>query len=163
MEIFVLFSALQETDGNFPIALGSDRQRNTEKRLVHWCHGAPGLIYLLAKAYLLFKEKRYLEACRKAADLLWQKGLLRKGSGICHGIAGNGYAFLTLFHLTKEQKYLYRAVKFIEFFDTDEFQNDSRVPDRPDSLYEGNAGTICFLCDMLHAESASFPFLNVFD
>lgn len=143
--------------------MGSERQRNTEKRLVHWCHGAPGLIHLLAKACRIFKDKRYLEACRKAADLLWEKGLLRKGSGICHGIAGNGYAFLVLFRLTKEDKYLHRAVKFVEFLDSAEFKNDARTPDRPHSLYEGNAGTVCYLLDVLRIENASFPFLNVFD
>jgi hypothetical protein len=38
----------------------------------------------------------YLAAASRAADTLWERGLLRKGVGLCHGIAGNGYAFLSL-------------------------------------------------------------------
>ena len=47
----------------------------------------------------------------ECADVIWHRGLLRKGYGICHGTAGNGYAFLSLYKLTQEKKYLYRACK----------------------------------------------------
>lgn len=40
-----------------------------------------GVIYLLAKAYLVFKEPSYLECCLKCGDLVWTKGLLKKGPG----------------------------------------------------------------------------------
>ena len=36
---------------------------------------------MLAKAYLVFKEEKYLHACLKCGDITWQKGLLRKGPG----------------------------------------------------------------------------------
>ena len=36
---------------------------------------------MLAKAYLVFKEEKYLSACLKCGDITWQKGLLRKGPG----------------------------------------------------------------------------------
>ena len=49
-----------------------------------------GTIYLLAKAYKIWGDERYLAACRKCGDVTWQKGLLRKGPGICHGVAGSG-------------------------------------------------------------------------
>lgn len=45
------------------------------------------------------------------SDVIWQRGLLRKGYGICHGTSGNGYSFLSLYHLTQDKKYLYRACK----------------------------------------------------
>lgn len=155
-------SALQEPDGNFPIALDSGRQRNTDKRLVHWCHGAPGAIYLVAKSFILFQDRRYLTACEKAADLIWQRGLLLKGAGICHGIANNGYAFLTVHRLTGDPKYLYRANAFMQFLTHSEFRARAKIPDRPYSLYEGIAGTVCFLIDLLSPETASFPFMDVF-
>lgn len=47
----------------------------------------------------------------ECSDVIWQRGLLRKGYGICHGTAGNGYSFLSLYHLTQDKKYLYRACK----------------------------------------------------
>lgn len=63
--------------------------RDQEDELVHWCHGAPGVVYLLAKAYLTWQDDKYLQAAKRCADLTWQKGLLCKGPGICHGVAGN--------------------------------------------------------------------------
>lgn len=39
---------------------------------------------------------RYLEVARRSSDVVWKRGLLTKGNGICHGVAGNGYAFLAL-------------------------------------------------------------------
>lgn len=47
----------------------------------------------------------------ECSDVIWQRGLLRKGYGICHGTSGNGYSFLSLYHLTQDKKYLYRACK----------------------------------------------------
>jgi len=45
----------------------------------------------------------------------------------------------------------------------DSFQGTrARTPDRPHSLYEGVAGTVCFLVDLLEPEQAYFPFMDVF-
>lgn len=156
------FVELQDEEGNFPVVLESNKPQRKEKRLVHWCHGAPGAIYLLVKAYLIFREEKYLNAAKRAADLVWHKGLLYKGPGICHGVAGNGYVFLIMYRLTKEPLYLYRAGKFMEFLTNVDFRANARIPDRPFSLYEGLAGTICFLIDLLQPQTASFPFMNVF-
>ena len=46
-----------------------------------------------------------------AGDVVWDRGLLTKGYGICHGTSGNAYAFLNLFHVTNDQKWLHRAIK----------------------------------------------------
>ncbi|CAI6346565.1 unnamed protein product [Macrosiphum euphorbiae] len=159
-----LLISLQTSTGNFPTKiqeLGS-KQRPEEDELVHWCHGAPGVIYLLAKAYLVFKEPSYLECCLKCGDLVWTKGLLKKGPGLCHGIAGNGYVFLLLYRLTGDKKHLNRAVQFGKFIFTDECIQGSRRPDNLYSLYEGLAGTVCYLSDLTQPEKASFPFLDVF-
>lgn len=151
------FASIQDADGNFPTRLF-----NSNKKLIHWCHGCSGAIYLLAKAFLLFKEESYLEGCRKCADSIWRHGLLRKGPGICHGIAGNGYAFLLMYRLTGERKYIYRASKFMDFLSTDTFLDGARTPDRPYSLYEGLAGTVCFLVDFLNPQTSYFPFMDIF-
>lgn len=82
--------------------------------------------------------------------------------GICHGIAGNGYVFLLLYRLTGDTKHLNRAIQFAEFLFTDECKQGSRIPDNPYSLYEGLAGTVCYLIDLIHPDKASFPFLDVF-
>ncbi|XP_055905221.1 lanC-like protein 3 homolog [Eupeodes corollae] len=155
------FLSLQDVEGNFPVAL-EDLKTGREKRLVHWCHGAPGAVYLLARAYLVYREDKYLTAVRLAADLVWNKGFLRKGPGICHGVAGNGYVFLLLYRLTKEPKYLYRAVKFMDLLTNSDFKDRARIPDRPHSLYEGVAGTVCYLIDLLEPSKAHFPFMDIF-
>ncbi|KAG4075003.1 hypothetical protein HA402_014582 [Bradysia odoriphaga] len=155
------FVALQDHDGNFPCAM-EDLGYPNDNPLIHWCHGAPGAIYLLIKAYLVFREEKYLNSCRRAADLIWHYGLLRKGPGICHGVAGNGYAFLIMYRLTGEVRYMHRATKFAEFLKSSEFLQRSRTPDCPFSLYEGLAGTVCFLIDLLEPQRSCFPFMDVF-
>ncbi|XP_031345029.1 lanC-like protein 3 homolog [Photinus pyralis] len=151
---------LQDDEGNFPSAT-DEISRPAE--LVHWCHGAPGIVYLMAKAYLVWNEENYLKSCIKMADLVWNKGLLHKGPGLCHGIAGNAYVFLLLYRLTNDQKYLHRALVFMRFMETDQFKRHSRVPDNPFSLYEGIAGTVCFLADLTVPSKAAFPFFDVFN
>jgi len=59
-----------------------------------------GVIYLFARAYKVWGDAKYLEACIRYGELTWQRGLLKKGPGICHGIAGSGYVFLLLYRLT---------------------------------------------------------------
>ncbi|CAK1584273.1 unnamed protein product [Parnassius mnemosyne] len=153
-------ASLQTEDGNWPCCMEEVGLNN--HKLIHWCHGAPGTIYLMAKAYFIFKDPRFLESCIRAGDLIWQKGLLRKGPGICHGVAGNGYVFLLLYRLTGDEKYLQRAKLFASFMNTEEFVHDARLPDNPESLYEGTAGTLCFLADLLVPDKAEFPFQDVF-
>ena len=159
--------SLQMTSGNFPCAMDeidcSGRSlRDNDNELVHWCHGAPGVIYMMAAAYLRWKDQRYLNSCILTGDLVWRKGLLRKGPGICHGVAGNGYVFLLLFRLTGDELHLYRAAKFADFMNSPQFQSDARIPDSPYSLYEGIAGTACFLADLIEPDKAYFPFQDVF-
>ncbi|KAG7301284.1 hypothetical protein JYU34_014205 [Plutella xylostella] len=151
---------LQTPEGNWPCCM--EEISHADHKLVHWCHGAPGMVYLMAKAFLVMKDRLYLDACIKAADLVWEKGLLRKGPGICHGVAGNGYVFLLLYRLTGDVKYLYRAKVFGEFMSSELFLKEARVPDNPQTLYEGTAGAVCYLSDLLVPEKAEFPFQDVF-
>lgn len=149
---------LQDDLGNFP-----SKFNKPEAHLVHWCHGASGVVYLMAKAYKVFGNQKYLNSCLNCGELVWKRGLLRKGPGICHGVAGNGYVHLLLYRLTGDFKHLYRANKFAEFLDSESFKREARTPDRPMSLYEGLSGTVCFLIDLLQPEKAEFPFMNIFD
>jgi lantibiotic modifying enzyme len=45
-------------------------------------------------------------------ELTWRAGPLVKGAGLCHGTAGNGYAFLKLFARTGDERWLERARRF---------------------------------------------------
>jgi hypothetical protein len=35
------------------------------------------------------------EVIQRALDHVWKYGVLKKGFGLCHGISGNAYAFLS--------------------------------------------------------------------
>ncbi len=116
--------SLQLPSGNFPSSLESPSDR-----LVHWCHGAPGFVHLMARAYTVsqlsmeaqpaantlclqeFGDERYLHAAQRCGEVVWQRGLLKKGCGLCHGVAGNAYTFLRLHQLTGQTKYLHRTFK----------------------------------------------------
>ncbi|RWS04592.1 lanC-like protein 2 [Dinothrombium tinctorium] len=137
--------------GNYMSSAGSKSDR-----LVHWCHGAPGAIFLFCLAYQVFQDKMYLNEAISCGEVIWQRGILKKGYGICHGTAGNAYAFLRLYQLTNDEKYVYRALKFAEWC-YDYGQHGCRTPDRPLSLFEGLAGTIYFLSDLITPANARFP------
>lgn len=152
----------QTASGNFPCAMDElGGRRPPEDELVHWCHGAPGTIYLFGKAYQVFGGEMHLQSAIKCGEITWKKGLLKKGPGICHGVAGSGYVFLTLYRLTGNPLHLHRALQFMSFLFTAEFKS-ARTPDCPYSLYEGLAGTVCFLTDLMNPEKSEFPFFNIF-
>jgi hypothetical protein len=76
---------------------------------VQWCHGAPGVVCALARA----PAQHDLDALLLAAgELVWEAGPLRGGAGLCHGTAGNGWAFLKLNRRTRDRKWLERARRF---------------------------------------------------
>lgn len=80
--------------------------RDREADLVHFCHGAPGFAFLFQKAYEVWPQKiEYFAMCRECAELTWKYGVLKKGPGLCHGLAGNGYVFLLVYRMirTKER------------------------------------------------------------
>jgi hypothetical protein len=79
-----------------------------ERRLkLQWCSGAPGVV-AGASTYL---DQELLLA---GAELVWRAGPpgMEKGSGICHGTAGNGHAFLKVFERTGDEVWLERARRF---------------------------------------------------
>jgi len=143
---------LKFPSGNYPSSLESD----DKDKLIHWCHGAPGVIYALAFAYRVFNDEKYLQHAVDCGEVIWRRGILRKGYGLCHGVAGNAYAFLTLRRLTKDPKYTYRASMFGKWM-FDYGKHGCRVADRPQSLFEGMAGTMHFLNDMRDLDAARFP------
>lgn len=142
---------LKFPSGNYPPCVGDERDL-----LVHWCHGSPGVMYMLLQAYKVFGVKQYLEDASQCAEVLWQRGLLKKGYGLCHGASGNAYGFLALFKVTREAKHLYRACMFADWC-MNYGKHGCRTPDTPFSLFEGMAGTIYFLADLLQPMRSKFP------
>lgn len=156
----------QLPSGNFPDVAG-----RTRDELLHWCHGAPGTVYTLYHAHklkVLGEDKTILRSLDQALQTVWERGLLRKGFGLCHGIAGSGYTFLMMYRYTGSEEYLYKAHKMAEAIRSDEIGKEVEVfvdpqrysvgvADFPYSLMEGLGGTVCFCCDLLHPNTAGFP------
>lgn len=104
-------TALEEEDRvNWPPGVGPPRPGRTSV-LLQWCHGAPGIVTATAD----FPAGRSVDLdglLRGAGEATWKAGPLTKGYGLCHGTAGNGYAFLKLHRRTGEAMWLERARAF---------------------------------------------------
>ncbi|KAG0566223.1 hypothetical protein KC19_7G047200 [Ceratodon purpureus] len=142
--------------GNYPSSEG-----NARDRLVHWCHGAPGVAMTLCKATQVFPdEEEFQQAAIEAGNVVWNRGLLRR-LGLCHGISGNSYVFLSLYRTMGGKQHLFRAQQFASFLskharafiDAGEMHGG----DRPHSLFEGLAGTACLFFDLTKPEMSRFP------
>lgn len=136
---------------NYPSSIGGQTDR-----LVHWCHGAPGVIHLLIKAHQVYGDESYLKSALDCSDVIWNRGILKKGFGLCHGVTGNAYGFIHLYQLTRDLKHLYRAGKFAQYY----FEHSDEITwraDSPASLFEGYAGLAYFLSDLLNPSEAKFP------
>lgn len=79
--------------------------------LVQWCHGAPGIVTGLAH-YPHRHAPAMDDLLSHAGHTTWAAGPLAKGHGLCHGTAGNGYAFLALHARTGDALWLDRARAF---------------------------------------------------
>ena len=88
-----------------PVADEPFRHGRTQLIRTQWCHGAPGVVSTVG---------RWLDEdlALGGGELTWRAGPLRKGPGLCHGTAGNGYALLVLFELTGDEEWLARARAF---------------------------------------------------
>ncbi|XP_057954555.1 lanC-like protein GCL2 [Malania oleifera] len=141
--------------GNFPTS--EDDKRDV---LVHWCHGAPGVALTLVKAAEVFGEREFLEAAVDAARTVWNRGLLKR-VGICHGISGNAYVFLSLYRLTRNVEFLYRAKAFACFLIERAHELISKGEmhggDTPYSIFEGIGGMAYLFLDMVNPMEARFP------
>ena len=115
---------------------------------VQWCVGAPGIV-IGAAQYL---DEELLLA---GAELAWHTGppALEKGPGICHGTAGNGYAFLKVFTRTGDEKWLERARRFaMHALAQVERLRAERGRGRY-SLWTGDVGTALFAADCITGTS----------
>jgi len=169
-----------KNNGQLPMAVPPwPSEKTRASPLVQICHGAPGLLMLLACAGLnrpfarRFYKSLWVEAVHIASKRVWEQGIVSKGGGLCHGIAGNAWTLLALHdvfdyamipvecidgcgeevkrdllkdgHLSGDW-FLERAVTMLlECRNTRPFADSDkyRLPDNPYSLFEGLAGTVC--------------------
>ncbi|KAI8007428.1 LanC-like protein GCL2 [Camellia lanceoleosa] len=142
--------------GNYP----SSEQDCKSDCLVHWCHGAPGMALTLIKAAEVFGDQEFLEAAVNAAGVVWNRGLLKR-VGICHGISGNTFVFLSLYRLTGNKEFLYTAKTFTCFLLDRAHrlisEGEMHGGDNPYSLFEGTGGMAYLFLDMTQPTDSKFP------
>jgi hypothetical protein len=129
-------------------------EARTDEIRVQWCHGAPGMVATLGD--LLDPELAVA-----GGELTWQAGPLAKGPGICHGTAGNAYAFLVLHRRTGEQVWLERARAFAMHAIGQVERERASVGRGRYSLFTGDLGVALFLRHLLDGEDR-FPTLGPF-
>jgi len=128
-------------------------------RRTQWCHGAPGIVASLTS--LAPGDETLTELLLAGGELTWRAGPLRKGAGLCHGTAGNGYAFLKLFARTGDELWLHRARAF-GMHAIEQVEHATREAGRRRyTLWTGDPGTALYLASCLAADAA-FPTLDRF-
>jgi Lanthionine synthetase C-like protein len=119
---------------------------------VQWCHGAPGIVTSLAE--LAPDDSEHDRLLRAGGELTWRAGPLAKGPGLCHGTAGNGYAFLALLERTGDELWLERARAFAMHAAAQVTRaRDSHGSGRF-TLWTGDPGTALYLADCLAGRGA---------
>jgi hypothetical protein len=122
---------------------------------VQWCHGAPGIVAALGH---VMDEELVLAG----GELTWQAGPLAKGSNLCHGTAGNAYAFLVLHRRTGDDVWLDRARAFAMHAIAQVERERSALGRGRYSLFTGDIGVALFLRHLLDGDDR-FPLLGPFE
>jgi hypothetical protein len=147
-----LESIVLRADGlaNWPPAVGPPEP---DKIRVQWCHGAPGIVAAIGD---LMPE----ELALAGGELTWRAGPIARGPGLCHGTAGNGYAFLKLHALTGDERWLERARRFAMHALLQVERERATVGHGRYSLLTGDVGVALYVRSCLDAD-ARFPVLDV--
>jgi len=114
-----------------------------------WCHGAAGVVTALAG---IEGDDAWSELLLAGGRTVWAAGPLLDRAGLCHGTAGNAYAFLKLFERTGDELWLERARRFA-------MHALGQVADPWHSLFTGDLGVALCLRSCLDADAA-FPTLD---
>jgi hypothetical protein len=112
-----------------------------------WCHGAAGIVATLA--HLLDEE-----VAVAGGELTWRAGPLHKGANLCHGTAGNGYAFLALVERTGDERWLTRARAFATHAAAQVEGSRSEYGRGRYTLWTGDLGTALYLADCIDGGGA---------
>jgi len=138
-----------------PLANWSPHEEALPEQIrVQWCHGAPGIVAGLGH---LMDE----ELALAGGELTWRAGPLLKGSNLCHGTAGNAYAFLVLRRRTGDELWLDRARAFAMHAIGQVERERAALGRGRYSLFTGDIGVALFLRHLLDGEDR-FPTMGPF-
>jgi hypothetical protein len=131
--------------------------RGSREIKTQWCHGAPGIVASLAP--IAPHDEQFTELLLAGGELVWRAGPLVKGPGLCHGTAGNGYAFLKLFERTGDELWLDRARAFAMHAGAQVERMRSRYGRGRYSLWTGDLGAALYIWSCI-SEDAAMPTLD---
>ena len=123
-----------------------------------WCHGSPGIVTSFAA--VAAGNVGLTELLVAGGELTWRAGPLVKGAGLCHGTAGNGFAFLKLLDRTGDELWLGRARAFAMHAAEQVERARARHGRGRYTLWTGDLGVAFFLWACITADSA-MPVLDV--
>jgi Lanthionine synthetase C-like protein len=138
---------------------GARSKRETPPTLCQHCHGAPGMVTTFADAP--FATPEFDALLLDGGRFTWAAGPLTKGSNLCHGTGGNGYAFLKLYRRTNDPIWLDRARQFgmtaiVQYRGARLAVGRGRY-----TLWTGDVGFAIYLWDCITKEPR-FPTIDVF-
>ena len=139
---------------NWPAMLFSTRP---QEMLLQFCHGSPGFVICLAD----LPGNDLDDLLLAAGEATWEAGPLRKGSNLCHGTGGNGYAFLKLHARTGDVLWLDRARAFAMHGIAQTEAHADQYGQMRYSLWTGDPGFAIYLRDCIRGRGA-FPTLDTF-
>ena len=148
-----------EWDGdkvNWPAQLG-DVASKERLRLMQFCHGSPGFVICLADS----PDRSLDDLLRAGGEATWAAAPLKKGSNLCHGTGGNGYAFLKLFRRFGDAAWLERARRFAMHGILQTEADLVKHGRLRYSLWTGDVGFAIYLWDCVEGTDR-FPTLDVF-
>ncbi len=153
-ELLARTAVIEEGLANWPAWEGRDLVADDGEIRVQWCAGAPGIV-TSAASYL---DEELLLA---GTELAWRAGPSspEKGAGICHGTAGNGYAFLKAFARTGDEVWLVRAQQFaVHALEQVDRLRQARGHGRY-SLWTGDVGVALYAASCLDG-SSGYPVVD---
>jgi Lanthionine synthetase C-like protein len=127
--------------------------------LCQYCHGAPGMVATFAGSP--FKHPELETLLEEGGQFTWVAGPLAKGSNLCHGTGGNGYAFLKLYQRTRHTMWLERARAFAMTAMAQCREARHQYGRGRYSLWTGDVGLAIYLWDCLTG-LPRFPTVDVF-
>ena len=133
--------------------------RDKPQWLCQHCHGAPGMVTTFADAP--FTSPELEELLLEGGLFTWAAGPLAKGSNLCHGTGGNGYAFLKLYRRTNDTIWLERARAFAMTAIAQCCKARAQHERGRYSLWTGDIGLAVYLWDCLTTDPR-FPTVDVF-
>jgi Lanthionine synthetase C-like protein len=137
-------AVMEDGLANWPPRPGRELLGSDGEIRVQWCAGSPGIV---SSAIGYLDEELVLAG----AELPWRTGPpnLEKGPGICHGTAGNGYAFLKVYERLQDEVWLERARRFaMHALDQVERLRRRRGRGRY-SLWTGDLGVALYVSDCI--------------